>query len=79
MFRSFAVVPAAGRSERMGAPKLLLPLGDSTVIEHVLAAWTASPVTRTVVVVRADDAELLGTLPGVRRRSRDSRSNRRRT
>jgi molybdenum cofactor cytidylyltransferase len=59
MFRSFAVVPSAGRSARMGAPKLLLPLGGRAIIDHVLAAWTASTVTRTVVVVRADDAELL--------------------
>jgi molybdenum cofactor cytidylyltransferase len=59
MFRSFAVVPAAGQSARMGAPKLLLPLGGQTVIEHVLGAWTASSVTQTVVVVRADDAALI--------------------
>jgi molybdenum cofactor cytidylyltransferase len=59
MFRSFAVVPAAGRSARMGAPKLFLPIAGRAVIDHVLAAWTASAVTRTVVVVRADDAELL--------------------
>jgi molybdenum cofactor cytidylyltransferase len=59
MFRSFAIVPAAGRSARMGAPKLLLPLAGRAVIDHVLAAWTTSAVTRTVVVVRADDAELL--------------------
>jgi molybdenum cofactor cytidylyltransferase len=59
MFRSFGIVPAAGQSARMGAPKLLLPLGGRTVIEHVLAAWTASRVTRTVVVVRGDDATLV--------------------
>lgn len=59
MFRRFAIVPAAGRSERMGSPKLLLPLGDRPVIDHVLGAWTASAVTRTVVVVRADDAALV--------------------
>ena len=59
MFRSYAIVPAAGRSERMGTPKLLLPLGDRTIIEHVLGAWTASSVTTTVVVARADDEALL--------------------
>lgn len=59
MFRSFAVVPAAGRSERMGSPKLLLPLGDRPVIDHVLAAWTASAVTRTIIVVRDDDDALI--------------------
>jgi molybdenum cofactor cytidylyltransferase len=59
MIRSFAIIPAAGRSARMGAPKLLLPLGDRVVIDWVLAAWTSSRVTRTVVVVRADDEPLL--------------------
>ncbi|MCA9206964.1 MAG: NTP transferase domain-containing protein, partial [Planctomycetales bacterium] len=56
--RSFAVVPAAGESRRMGRPKLLLPWGDSTVIQTVLAAWQASRVDRVLVVVRPDDAEL---------------------
>lgn len=57
-FRSFAIVPAAGRSVRMGRPKLLLPWGEWTVIEQVLAAWLGSRVTRTLVVVRADDVRL---------------------
>ena len=55
---SFAIVPAAGRSVRMGSHKLLLPWRGKTVIEHVLDAWQASRVDRVVVVVRADDAEL---------------------
>ena len=59
MFRSFGVVPAAGLSARMGAAKLLLPLGGRTIIERVLASWTASGVTRTVVVVRPGDAALV--------------------
>jgi molybdenum cofactor cytidylyltransferase len=59
MFRSFAIVPAAGRSVRMGRPKLLLPVAGRPVIDHVLTAWTASKVTRTVIVVRADDSDLL--------------------
>jgi molybdenum cofactor cytidylyltransferase len=58
MHRSFAIVPAAGVSARMGAHKLLLPLGEQPLIAHVLTAWTASRATRTVVVVRPDDAEL---------------------
>ena len=56
--RAFAIVPAAGRSVRMGRPKLLLPWGEATVIEAVLRAWNESRVSRTVVVVRADDDEL---------------------
>jgi molybdenum cofactor cytidylyltransferase len=59
MFRSFAVIPAAGRSERMGAAhKLLLPLAGRPLIDHILTAWAASCATRAVVVVRPDDAEL---------------------
>lgn len=42
----------------MGQPKLLLPWGDSTVIEHVLAAWGKSRVDRTVVVLHRDDERL---------------------
>jgi molybdenum cofactor cytidylyltransferase len=57
--RTFAIVPAAGESARMGAPKLLLPWGDATVIDQVLAAWRASRVERVVVVARAADDELL--------------------
>ena len=56
--QSFAVIPAAGRSVRMGRPKLLLPWGKSTVIEHVLSVWRASRVGRIVVVVHPDDGEL---------------------
>lgn len=57
--RVFAIVPAAGRSRRMGAPKLLLQLGGRTVIDTVLKSWIDSCVCETVVVARADDATLL--------------------
>jgi molybdenum cofactor cytidylyltransferase len=56
--QSFAVIPAAGRSERMGQPKLLLPWGTSTMIEHVLGVWRDSRVDRVVVVVHPLDAQL---------------------
>jgi molybdenum cofactor cytidylyltransferase len=56
--RSFAIIPAAGRSQRMGQPKLLLPWGPSTLIEHVLGAWRASRVAQTVIVVHPDDQSL---------------------
>jgi molybdenum cofactor cytidylyltransferase len=42
----------------MGSPKLLLPWGRHTVIAQVLAAWNASQVERTVVVVGPRGAEL---------------------
>lgn len=56
--RSFAIVPAAGRSRRMGTPKLLLPWKGRTVLEATLAAWRASRVTHTVVVVHPQDQPL---------------------
>jgi len=56
--RYFAVIPAAGRSARMGRPKLLLPWQQSTIIQHVLGQWVASRVSHVVMVVHPDDHEL---------------------
>lgn len=56
--QSFAIVPAAGRSQRMGAPKLLLPWNGKTIIEGVLAAWRASNVSHVIMVVHPDDHRL---------------------
>jgi len=50
MTRYFAIVPAAGRSERMGRPKLLLPWRGRTLMEHVIDRWQASRVDRITVV-----------------------------
>ena len=55
---SFAILPAAGRSTRMAEPKLLMPWAGGTVIESVLAAWRASGVSHTVVIVHPDDRQL---------------------
>ncbi|MBI3464671.1 MAG: nucleotidyltransferase family protein [Planctomycetes bacterium] len=53
-----AIVPAAGKSQRMGHSKLLLPLGPRRVIEHVLAALAGSRIDQTIVVVPPDATEL---------------------
>ena len=58
MVESFAVIPAAGKSRRMGRPKLLMPWGTGCVIDHVLQAWCQSQVSKVVITVRADDEEL---------------------
>jgi len=59
----YAIIPAAGKSERMGQSKLMLPWPtpvqpDGLLIDSVLRAWTSSCVTRIVVVVRSDDKQL---------------------
>jgi molybdenum cofactor cytidylyltransferase len=56
--KTFAIIPAAGRSRRMGRPKLLLPWGTTTVIEHVLGVWRASRVDRVIMVVHPLDTRL---------------------
>lgn len=59
--RSFAVIPAAGRSVRMGRPKLLLPWDAAdgrTLVEQVLAAWRDGGVTHRIVTVHPDDRQL---------------------
>ncbi len=55
----FAVVPAGGHSTRMGRPKLALPLGDRTVLEHVVAALREGGADRIVVVVGPHVPELV--------------------
>jgi CTP:molybdopterin cytidylyltransferase MocA len=55
---NFAVVPAAGRGRRMGRPKLALPLGARTVVEHVVAALRDGGVETVVVVVGPHAPEL---------------------
>ncbi len=57
-----AVVPAAGRSERMGRPKLILPLGGGTVIARVIWALREGGAETIVVVAppeEFDGAEVL--------------------
>jgi len=53
-----AVILGAGRSTRMGRPKLLLPWGKGSVIEHLLSQWTAVGAKQIAVVCGADDQEL---------------------
>ena len=57
-FHRYAVLPAAGRSVRMGNPKLLLPWESGTVIEAVLKVWHSSQVDQVLIVVHPDDHQL---------------------
>jgi molybdenum cofactor cytidylyltransferase len=54
----FAVVPAAGKSVRMGQPKLTLLLGGRSVLERVIHALRSGGVEDVLVVVGPDGAEL---------------------
>jgi molybdenum cofactor cytidylyltransferase len=49
-----AVVPAAGRSRRMAAEKILLPFGGSTMLGAVLEKLNGAGVSPVVAILRAD-------------------------
>jgi molybdenum cofactor cytidylyltransferase len=49
-----AIILAAGKSKRMGSPKMLLPFGDGTIIESVLAGALASEADGVLVVLGAE-------------------------
>jgi molybdenum cofactor cytidylyltransferase len=46
-----AIVLAAGKSERMGSPKALLPISGRTFLENILDAISHTSIEETVVVV----------------------------
>jgi molybdenum cofactor cytidylyltransferase len=54
-----ALLPAAGKSTRMGRPKLALPLGGRTVLEHAVAALRQAGVEHVLVVVGPHVPELV--------------------
>jgi molybdenum cofactor cytidylyltransferase len=56
--RAFAVLPAAGKSARMGRPKLALPLGGCSVLERVVEAVRRAGVEAVVVVIGPHVPEL---------------------
>jgi molybdenum cofactor cytidylyltransferase len=53
-----AIVLAAGKSERMGKPKALLPFRGRTFLENILAAIANSSLAPTVVVVGHHQQEI---------------------
>jgi molybdenum cofactor cytidylyltransferase len=54
-----AIVPAAGKSRRMGAKKQLLPWGATTVIGHIVDQLLLSGAVENVYVVVGRDAKRL--------------------
>lgn len=55
---TFAVVPAAGHSTRMGRPKLSLPLAGRSVIEHAVTALRDGGCQHVVTVIGPHVPEL---------------------
>jgi molybdenum cofactor cytidylyltransferase len=53
------LVLAAGGSSRLGRPKQLLPYGEGTLLEHVLAIACASPLDQLIVAVGGSSDEVL--------------------
>jgi molybdenum cofactor cytidylyltransferase len=49
------VILAAGRSTRMGRPKLLLPWGQTSVLGHLVAQWHALAAKQIAVVCALGD------------------------
>ena len=52
------VLLAAGRSSRMGAPKLLLPWAGTSVLAHLIGRWTTLGAVQIGVVTASEDAAL---------------------
>lgn len=57
-----AIIPAAGRSERMGRPKLILPIAGTTVIARVVSALRQGGADPVVVITPPRDAPGAGIL-----------------
>ena len=57
-FQVAAVILGAGRSSRMGQPKLLLPWAGGTILEHLIQQWLSVGASQVAVVVAADNSAL---------------------
>jgi len=53
-----AIILAAGKSERMGCPKALLPFGDSTFLQHLYDLLKKSSLGEVRVVLGAQAGEI---------------------
>ena len=59
-----AVVLAAGESRRMGQPKLLMPLGRSSILAHTIDNLLSSRVSEVIVVVGCEADEAIKAIAG---------------
>jgi len=63
--RAFAlgvIILAAGRSARMGKPKLLLPWGETSVLGHLIEEWRAQHAKQIAVVCAPVDQAIQAEL-----------------
>lgn len=58
MSKNWGIILAAGSSRRMGTQKLLMPYGESTIIETVIANVLESRIENIVVVLGANADEV---------------------
>jgi molybdenum cofactor cytidylyltransferase len=61
--RIFAIIPAAGRSQRMGTAKALLPIDGRPMLLHILDALRAGGAHRIALVTNSDLHAALPDLP----------------
>jgi len=59
-----AIVLAAGESRRFGQPKQLLPVGDKTMIQHVVDIALDSPLDQVIVVLGCRATEIRASIAG---------------
>ncbi len=59
-----AILLAAGESKRMGKPKLLLPLGSSTILGHTIDNLLSSGVDEVIIVLGAEAEEMKRAIAG---------------
>jgi molybdenum cofactor cytidylyltransferase len=57
-----AIVLAAGESQRFGQPKQLLPLGDKTMIQHVVDIALDSPIEQLIIVLGCRAPEIRASI-----------------
>jgi molybdenum cofactor cytidylyltransferase len=58
----YALIPAAGKSRRMGRPKISLPLGGRTVLEHVISALQEAGISDILIVLGAHVSQMSAVL-----------------
>jgi len=61
----WAIILAAGESKRMGSPKMLLPFGNTTIIEKVIENVVSSGIENTIVVLGSSGDEILKRIEGM--------------